>query len=147
MQFSAILAATILSLTASAAPTPEAVSMSAGQQWTLTSVRRVCNSNDSQCTWTFGIDTHSGAVQPCTIVVNAAGGRPASNSDWQNAFCGKYRINGGWSGQFGPGFTTLPVVDDAAHLIAYPAYEDSALVNGNVVSPDRSFNVERVPGF
>ena len=152
MQFTtALLAAASLASGVFAAPAPAeaaVVSMSAGAQWTIVSLSHPCNSNDSQCTWQFGINTNDGsAITPCRIVVNAAGGQPASRTNFQDARCGRFRINGGWSGQFGPGFTTIPVVDDAAHLIAYPAYEDSVLVGGAVVRPDRSYNVERVPGF
>jgi len=149
MQFTtAVLAVATLASGALAAPA-QAVSMSANvPQWTIVSLKRPCNGADTQCTWFFGINTNDGsAATPCTIVVNAAGGQPASRTDFQDARCGRFRINGGWSGQFGPGFTVIPVVDDAAHVIAYPAYEDAVLANGATVRPDRSYNVERVPGF
>ena len=50
-----------------------------------------------------------------------------------------------WSGQFGEnaGFQTLSVVK--AGQIVYPAYTDAELVDGQTVSPDKSFKPEAVP--
>jgi len=148
MQIKTILAATFATV-AVAAPTPAIQITGATQNtvvgtWTIRGATRTCNSGNTQCTWTFGVDRRDGsAIKTCTFKQT---GSPASQSDitTPQACGGPYTVTLGWSGIFGPGngFSTLALKDRSAGLISYPSYEDSALANGKAVSPDRSFNVE-----
>ncbi|PSR77925.1 hypothetical protein BD289DRAFT_334265, partial [Coniella lustricola] len=112
-------------------------------QWTITSLKRVCNADSTSCTWTFGINNGTGTT-PCTEVVT---GSPATQTNGGPATCGVYAVTSGWSGQFGAGngFTTLAVVNYAANLIVYPAYTDAQLQNGTVVTPDQSYTPQALP--
>ncbi|KAI1811212.1 surface protein 1 [Poronia punctata] len=118
----------------------------ASAEWTLTSLARTCNTNDTTCTWTFGIDTNTEGVDPtdCVFVVRNTGVQPASTAPGGPVTCGAYTITSGWSGQFGAGngFTVLSVVDRPKNLIVYAGYRDDVLGNGTVVDPDLSFPVQ-----
>ena len=73
-------------------------------------------------------------------------GSPASHTDFQHQRCegGRFYVNGGWDLK---GFITVPVVDEARGLMAYPAYNYNDFTNKNpLVYPNRSYYVERVPG-
>ncbi|KAK5626592.1 hypothetical protein RRF57_002307 [Xylaria bambusicola] len=111
--------------------------------WTITSMKRVCNTADTSCTWSFGIQTSStAAATPCSFVIT---GNPASHSDLTTMkTCGVFSVTAGWSGQFGPGFTTLAVHNNANGQIAWPAYTDAELAGGNVVTPDKSWAVTQL---
>ncbi|KAH8667092.1 hypothetical protein BX600DRAFT_550018 [Xylariales sp. PMI_506] len=133
----ALLLATLPSAIASPVLAPRATT------WTIRSLKRPCNSADTSCTWTFGIDTGS-AVTPCSFTVT---GSPADQTDRTvGATCGAFTVTTGWSGQFGPGngFTTLAVVNYATKQIAWPAYTDKQLAGGVVVSPDQSYAVTQL---
>ncbi|KAL4995887.1 hypothetical protein BDV10DRAFT_173508 [Aspergillus recurvatus] len=138
-----LLATLSLSSTAFAAPSAAKSMMVANAQWTITSLKRVCNTADTKCTWTFGIDTGSDNTD-CTYVVS---GSPASQANGGPAKCGDFTITSGWSGQFGPdnGFTTLSVVDESTRQIVWPAYTDKQLAGGNVVKPDQSYTPSVLP--
>ncbi|KAI0477884.1 small secreted protein [Xylariaceae sp. FL0804] len=156
MQLSTSLIAAILSATASlAAPTASSSSTTGGAksmaaaaaaavpaQWTIVSMRRVCDAADTSCAWHFAINNNDNtSLVTCSFTV---AGAPASQTASSGNACGQYTVGTGWSGQFGAGqgFTTLSVVDRAAGLIAYPSYGDKALVGGKVVKPDASFKVQ-----
>ncbi|RMJ26536.1 hypothetical protein PHISP_02583 [Aspergillus sp. HF37] len=143
-----------------AAPAPAArMSMmaSSSAEWTMEDMKRVCNDADTSCTWTFGIDDGSGSgsapsntttTTPCTYIVEAANGIPASRADGGPSQCGEYTITSGWSGQFGEekGFTTLSVVnDETPRQIIWPAYTDKQLEGGQVVKPDQSYAPATLP--
>ncbi|KAI1141748.1 small secreted protein [Hypoxylon sp. FL0543] len=140
MKFTTAAISSILAATALAAPMPaaEKSAMADVAQWTIESMQRVCDSGDTQCTWSFRVNTHTSDPTPCTFTVK---GSPASQTDSSGNICGPYTVGSGWSGQFGPGngFTTLSVVDYAAKLIVWPAYTDKQLANGQVVTPDLSY--------
>ncbi|KAI0394903.1 hypothetical protein F5Y17DRAFT_232751 [Xylariaceae sp. FL0594] len=145
MQFTATLAAAILSASAVlGAPTAVAATI---PNWTMTGLKRVCNSADTSCTWSFGIQTNSvpaTATTPCSFVVT---GTPASHSDLKTPkTCGTFRVTAGWSGQFGPGtgFTTLAVFNNANSQIAWPSYTDNELAGGKAVTPDKSWAVTQM---
>ncbi|KAL4907230.1 hypothetical protein BDW74DRAFT_148768 [Aspergillus multicolor] len=129
-----------LASTGLAAPSPAKSMMVANTQWTITSLKRVCNAADTKCTWTFGIDTPSKSAD-CTYVVNGSevNGGPSN--------CGDFTITSGWSGQFGAdaGFTTLSVVDNVSRQIVWPAYTDKQLDGGEVVKPDQSYTPAALP--
>ncbi|KAL6232456.1 hypothetical protein BDW75DRAFT_19345 [Aspergillus navahoensis] len=138
-----LLAALSLSSTAFAAPSAAKSMMVANTQWTITSLKRVCNTADTKCTWTFGINTGSKNTD-CTYVVS---GSPASHANGGPAKCGDFTITSGWSDQFGAenGFTTLSVVDQSTRQIVWPAYTDKQLAGGNVVKPDQSYTPSVLP--
>ncbi|KAI2768236.1 small secreted protein [Daldinia loculata] len=146
MKFTSTAVAAIFAATAMAAPTPSPSAKSAVAdvpEWTIESIKRGCNAANTQCIWTFSINTHLADATPCEFTVKGAGNVPASESDSSGNICGPYTVGSGWSGQFGPGngFTTLSVVDEAKKLIAWPSYTDKALEGNVVVSPDLSWPV------
>lgn len=146
MQFSQLLLATLMAAPAAlAAPAPVAgVSMMAtGSTWTIDNMKRTCNAADTQCTWTFGIDTGSGTATSCKMVVKATDASEAAGA----ATCGIFSVTSGWSGQFGAGngFTTLSVVDNNSRQIIWPAYTDKQLDTGKVVKPDQSYTPSNLP--
>ncbi|EON95723.1 putative small secreted protein [Phaeoacremonium minimum UCRPA7] len=133
MKFSIALLAAAITGSAFAAPTKRA-----DPNWTIESMKRTCNSANTQCVWDFGINTHLAPTTHCTFTVK---GTKASQLPGTGAACGAYTVTSGWSGQFGAGngFTTLAVVDNTKHLITWPAYTDKQLVNGVAVKPDQSY--------
>ncbi|KAM3427612.1 hypothetical protein MY4824_009334 [Beauveria thailandica] len=136
MHFSKTLFTVAVAATATAAAPLEA----RDADWIIRGVSRACDGQDSSCAWQFSIDNQAGALTPCTYVVKASGGNPASRSNGGPVQCGNYRITSGWSGQFVVGFTTFAVYDTTKNLIAYPAYNDDEITAGNV--PDKPFHVE-----
>ncbi|KAL4863841.1 hypothetical protein BDV12DRAFT_176992 [Aspergillus spectabilis] len=127
-----------------ATPSPAKSMMVANNDWTITSLKRSCNSTDTNCTWTFGIATGSGSTTDCTYIVK---GNPASQANGGPAQCGDYTITSGWSDQFGAdnGFTTLSVVNGDIRQIVWPAYTDAQLADGKVVRPDQSYTPSVLP--
>ncbi|KAL8939949.1 MAG: hypothetical protein Q9216_003075 [Gyalolechia sp. 2 TL-2023] len=128
---------------AAPAPTPELSMMAASAPlWTIKSFVRTCNDANTSCTYSYSIDTQSGAATPCTYIV---AGNPAARASYNNVQCRSFTLSSNWSGQFGPdnGFQTLAVVQ--GRTIIYPAYTDKQLVNGQVVSPDQSYAPQNLP--
>lgn len=150
MQFTqTIIAAIFAASTAYAAPTAaSATSMAAAApEWSFLNFQRVCNSDDTSCTWTFGVNENKGNPDhACKFVVT---GSTASQRAGGPAACDDYTITSGWSGQFGPGngFTTLAVVNNRERLIAYPAYTDKELASGKPVSPNRKYPAQNLPSL
>lgn len=146
MQLTQLLLATgLLASSAFAAPVAEGKSMmAAGPQWTIQNTKRVCNTGNTSCTWTFGIYPGSGDATPCTYVVK---GNTASQANGGPVTCGGYTVTSGWSGQFGEGngFTTLSVVNNQARQIIWPAYTDKQVSGGAVVKPDQSYAPVALP--
>lgn len=147
MQVTQLLLSTLFASSAVlAAPAAGVSMMSSGPEWTIEDMKRVCNSDDTLCTWTFGIDDGSDEVTPCTYVVKADS--DASRADGGPSACGDFTITSGWSGQFGEdhGFTTLSVVnDETPRQIIWPAYTDKQLEGGEVVKPDQSYAPATLP--
>lgn len=112
--------------------------MAAVPQWTIKSFTRTCNAENTSCAVSFGIDTQTSPVTNCSYTVVGANANQASTN---GVTCGPYTISSGWSGQFGVdnGFTTWSVVDWSKRLIVWPAYSDRELVNGQAVTPDKSY--------
>ncbi|BCS21080.1 uncharacterized protein APUU_21512S [Aspergillus puulaauensis] len=145
MQFTlthAILAA-LACTPAMAAPAKAKSMMIKESEWTIESLKRECNDDDSKCTWTFGINPGDGATD-CTYEVE---GSPASEADGGPVNCGAYTVTSGWSDQFGPenGFTTLSVVNQDTREIVWPAYTDKQVDGGEVVVPDQSYTPQVLP--
>ncbi|KAL2272075.1 hypothetical protein VTJ83DRAFT_1446 [Remersonia thermophila] len=107
-------------------------------QWTLQSFQRTCNKEDTFCTVTFHVNNKLEPRTPCMYSIKGAS---ASRAPVNGITCGPYTISSGWSGQFGEGngFTTWSIVDWNKRLIVWPAYADHELVNGQIVTPDKSF--------
>ncbi|KAK4863386.1 hypothetical protein LT330_002164 [Penicillium expansum] len=131
MQISQLLLATsLLASSIFAAPITSS-------DWTIRDMKRVCNDENTSCTWTFGIDSGSDTTD-CTYIVEA---NDASQADGGPSTCGTYTVTSSWSGQFGPtnGFTTLSVGNDESGQMIWPGYNDEQLEGGNVVKPDKSY--------
>lgn len=112
--------------------------------WTIQDMKRVCNSADTTCTYTFYINTTGPSSTSCKYIHN---GKPASETSGGPATCGAFSVTSGWSGQFGPnnGFTTLSVVHNAARQIIWPSYTDKQLDGGKVVKPDQAYTPTQLP--
>ncbi|KAL1836183.1 hypothetical protein VTJ49DRAFT_5464 [Mycothermus thermophilus] len=112
--------------------------------WTVQDFQRTCNKKDTSCTITFHIDTKLEPRTPCMYSITGA---PASRAPANSITCGPYTISSGWSGQFGEesGFTTWSIVDWNKRLIIWPAYADRELVNGQTVTPDKSYAPQTLP--
>jgi hypothetical protein len=144
MHFNTVLLGLVAAASSTfAAPTvdtrAESVSaMAEVPQWIVKSFTRTCNAGDTSCTVTFGIDTQTAPVTSCSYTVTGA---PASQASTNGITCGPYTISSGWSGVFGPGngFTTWSVVDWSKRLITWPSYADHELVNGQAVTPNKSY--------
>ncbi|OQE47165.1 hypothetical protein PENCOP_c001G01141 [Penicillium coprophilum] len=115
----------------------------ASSDWTIREMKRVCNDENTSCTWTFGIDSGP-EITDCTYVVEAD---DASHANGGPSKCEEYSISSGWSGQFDPtnGFTTLSVVNDELRQQIWAGYTDSQLVDGEVVKPDQSYPPTALP--
>ncbi|KAJ5503242.1 hypothetical protein N7463_006116 [Penicillium fimorum] len=147
MQLTQLLIATgLFASSAFAAPadTSSKSMMAAGPQWALQDTKRVCNPEDTSCTWTFGIYPGAGDATPCTYVVEGA---PASHANGGPATCGGYTVTSGWSDQFGAenGFTTLSIVNNESRQIIWPAYTDKQVAAGEVVKPDQCYAPAALP--
>ena len=146
MKFTATAALTLLAGTAIAAPFH---SMAASGQRAFIGVKRVCDTADTVCTWTFGISDGT-ATTPCQFqtkkVGNSCTSTPASQAPNLGSMCGVLQVTSGWSGQFGAGqgFTTLSIVNPGLKTISYPSYTDKELAGGKVVSPDRSYPIQQL---
>ncbi|KAH6884792.1 hypothetical protein B0T10DRAFT_96397 [Thelonectria olida] len=146
MQLTALLCLFTASAMAAPAAVPENAKsmMAATPMWTIRNMKRVCNSADTQCVYTFRIDTTGPSSTDCKYIHN---GKPASETSGGPAQCGKFAVTSGWSGQFGPnnGFTTLSVVHTEARQIIWPAYTDKQLDGGQVVKPDQAYAPQSLP--
>ena len=97
------------------------------------------NDANTQCIWTFGINTHDGSkVTQCKFVHN---GKPASDTDGGPAKCGDFTVTSGWSDQFGKenAFTVLAVNNYSKRLQIFPSYTDKQIKGEKVVKPDQSY--------
>ncbi|KAL4907226.1 hypothetical protein BDW74DRAFT_176007 [Aspergillus multicolor] len=107
--------------------------------WTLTGMKRICNAEDTKCTWTFGIkiEDPNSTLTPCTLETagSQASGGPVT--------CGSFILTSAWSGYFGAdeGFTTFMVHGTITDRTAWPAYTDKQVMDGKVVTPDLGFPV------
>ena len=117
----------------------EAVSARAAPPaWIIQSFKRSCNSADTECSVSFSVNTQLSAPTSCSYGVKGA---QASRKSVDNVSCGPYTISSGWNGSFGEGrgFTTWAVVDHGKRLVTWPSYADTELVNGVVVTPNKSY--------
>ncbi|PHH79867.1 hypothetical protein CDD80_3600 [Ophiocordyceps camponoti-rufipedis] len=145
MQLASTLLASLLAATTALAA-PAKSMMAATPQWVIEHMKRVCNEHDSQCTWTFKIDTHEGKKTECTLTVNATSKARASRADGKPTTCGAFTVTSGWNDHFGEGqgFTVLSVVERNKRLIIWPSYTDVQLQNGVVVEPDQSYGPQSI---
>ncbi|KAI0884671.1 uncharacterized protein GGS22DRAFT_145568 [Annulohypoxylon maeteangense] len=150
MQFSSTILSTLLLCASSTLAAPISMAAPNAAQWTIESLKRTCDDGDKTCVWTFNINTGEEGVSATSVdsyTVNATDSAPASRAIGQAQKFGNFTVTSTWSGQFGEGegFTTMSVIDYAKGLIVYPAYKDTQLVNGQVVSPDQSYPVQNLP--
>lgn len=150
MHFTTILAALVSGSMTTAIPTASVTTTAnSTTPWTIKSLRRVCNSADTECQWSFGIDTHKstgGADRDeptnCAYIVE---GDPASHTNGGVSPCGPFTVSSGYDGQLGTttkpkqGFTVLAIAHPVRRLIVWAAYTDEQLQGGKVVSPDQTY--------
>ncbi|KEY71774.1 hypothetical protein S7711_06529 [Stachybotrys chartarum IBT 7711] len=141
-----ILVSMSLATTAFSAP---ARLMSLAEEWTIESLSRTCNEEDTSCTWTFSINTHADGVEPTDVVyvVNATASAPASRAIGGPSSHGIFTVTSTWSDYFGieDAWTTMSVIDYERGVLVYPAYLDTQLAGGEVVEPDQTYVVESIP--
>ncbi|KID86106.1 small secreted protein [Metarhizium guizhouense ARSEF 977] len=135
------------SVAAAPAPTEKSMLVQGIPEWTIEGAHRWCNKENTECHWKFAINPKIYSKTAVDFVVRNAGSTPAAQSNGGAQNFGDYTITSGWSGQFGPGngFTTFAVVDNKHRIIAYPAYSDKEVENGQVVSPDKSYPAQGLP--
>lgn len=141
MQLTTALAILAAADTSLAAPAPAAAKsmMAAGTTWTIENFQRTCNSGDTSCHISFGVNINDGsAATACSYDVN---GSPASDAAYNSLVCGPYTVG---SSHDPNGFTVLSVHN--SNLIVYPGYTDAELDGGNVVKPDKSYTPSAFPG-
>lgn len=143
MQFTkTIFAIALAATTASAAPvTGDQTLQARDPDWITQHMARTCDDADTSCTWDFAIWTQLADPVPCSMVVTASNGQPASRSPGA-VRCAPFDVSSGWSGQFEVGFTTFAVVDSAKRLRAFPAWSDNDIGTHGEVEPDLSRPVE-----
>ncbi|KAI1210667.1 uncharacterized protein F4807DRAFT_55122 [Annulohypoxylon truncatum] len=152
MQFSTTTTflSTLLLSAASTLAAPLSMAAPNAAQWTIESLKRTCDDSNTTCVWEFGINTGEDGVATTSVsnyTVKASDSAPATQAIGEAQTFGNYTVTSTWSGQFGEGegFTTLSVIDYNKGLIVYPAYKDTQLVNGTVVTPDQSYPVQTLP--
>ncbi|ORY70379.1 uncharacterized protein BCR38DRAFT_421880 [Pseudomassariella vexata] len=139
MQFTTALLTAVLSATSLAAPAPIDARAT---QWTIKSLTRTCTAGTrGTCTWSFNISPTASAVVHCALTTVGDGTHDATKTNGGPVQCGRYSVSTGWSGQFGPGFTTMAVVDQSAKLIGYPSYTDAELAGGKAADKSRKRGV------
>ena len=70
MKFNIAAITALLSASALAAPVEERAE-AATTQWTIQNMKRVCNTANTSCAWSFGINTHTAPVTPCKFTVSS----------------------------------------------------------------------------
>ena len=142
MYFTLLFTAAIAALPSLAAPVEKSMMAPAAVQWTVESFKRTCDTADTACVYTYGLDTHSGSVTPFKYTVK---GSPASRTSYSNVMSGPYTASSNWSGQFGAGngFQTIAITN--GKRIIYAAYRDIQLPNGKTVTPDQSYTPQNLP--
>ncbi|CAH0003457.1 unnamed protein product [Clonostachys byssicola] len=120
-----------------------------GEEWTIESMKRVCNDNDTSCTWTFRINTHAEGIKPTAVeyIVESANNTTASRSIGGPSKFGIFTVTSTWRDYFGleGAWTTLSVIDYGRKVLVYPAYTDKQVQGGEVVKPDQVYVPENVP--
>lgn len=121
----------------------------AGEKWTIESMRRLCNGNDTSCTWTFRINTHGEHADPtpAEYTVNSSSSAPASRAVGGPSIFGAFTVTSTWREVHGSedAWTTLSVVDYGRGVLVYPAYKDKQIRGGEVVQPDQAYVPETIP--
>jgi hypothetical protein len=136
--------------TAIAAPAGSKLMTVEGETWTIENMKRICNEEDTSCTWNFAINTHAEGVEPtdAEYIVEASGGLPASRAIGGTSEFGIFTVTSTWSdwqGDESLGWTTMSVIDKERGVLVYPAYTDEQLASGEVVEPDQSYIPEPIP--
>ncbi|KAH7310599.1 hypothetical protein B0I35DRAFT_412091 [Stachybotrys elegans] len=123
--------------------------MTVDEEWTIESLQRVCDEQDTQCTWTFTINTNTEGVEPTSVeyIVEASGETPASQAIGGPSEFGVFTVTSTWSDVFGieDAWTTMSVIDFERGILVYPAYLDRQVAGGEVVEPDQVYIPEPIP--
>ena len=139
----------ILGFTATALAAPARFMPLAAEEWTIESLKRVCDDDDTTCKWTFSVNTHAEDVEPTevTYVVNATDDTVASRAIGGPVEASIFTITSTWTDYFGieEAWTTLSVIDYERGVLVYPAYKDKQLEDGEVVEPDQTYVPENIP--
>lgn len=126
--FAAVMAAT----TVSAAPVADSKVQARDPDWLFQGMKRTCDDQDTSCTWEFTINNQIDAPVGCTLVVNASGGSPASQSPGGPVNCGDFTTTSGWDPK---GFTVVTTYSHSHDLITYPSWDDNEIKGDNL--PDK----------
>lgn len=90
-----IISALSASLAAAAPSAMPAIrsAITARDGWTIMSMVRTCNADDTTCTWDFTIDMHTADLTPCSFTVV---GQPASHTGQAAPVtCGDFEVTTG----------------------------------------------------
>ncbi|KAK7228224.1 hypothetical protein V2G26_000394 [Clonostachys chloroleuca] len=125
-----------------ASPTPRSAdskSMRSDEpEWIIESLKRACNDADTQCDWSFRVNTQDAATTTdCAFSVQ---GSPASHTNGPLVQCGVFSVQSGYNDQVGDPFSALSISYDARNLIIFPSYSEAQLAGGQVVSPDQRYS-------
>lgn len=103
-------------------------------KWTIEGTQRTCAEDDSSCTWHFLINTHVASKTDVNFIVNGPG---ASHNNGGPQNFGDFTVTSGYDPA---GFTTFSAVDNKDGLIAFPAYNDAEIADGQIPA-DRDYDV------
>ncbi|CAG9981964.1 unnamed protein product [Clonostachys byssicola] len=143
MHFTKTLLTLLPASLALASPTPRSADSksirSEGPEWIVESLKRACNDADTQCDWSFRINTQDAATTTdCSFSVQ---GSPASHTNGPKVQCGVFSVQSGYNDQVGDDpFSAVPISYEARNLIIFPSYKETQLAGGQVVSPDQRFS-------
>ncbi|KAK2019487.1 hypothetical protein LZ32DRAFT_141009 [Colletotrichum eremochloae] len=109
------------------------------ETWSLMGFRRACSQDQAKCTYSFLIsEVPTKAPKYCNFIINAAGGRPAYQTDFSVLECPgapEYTVNGGWDERK---FVTLTVINKHRGILSFFAARDADLWAGNETIPQNS---------
>lgn len=119
------------------------------EEWTIENMARACNEADTECTWTFSVNTNAEGTEPTDVkyLVKANDGAPASRAIGGPSEFGIFTVASTWSDSFGipNAWTTLSIIDYERGILVYPAYRDIVLENGGIVEPDQAYIPQAIP--
>ncbi|VUC24295.1 unnamed protein product [Clonostachys rosea] len=143
MQFSKTLLSLLPASLALAGPAPRPAdlkSMRADEpDWIIESLKRTCNDADTQCDWTFRINTQGADSTDCTYSVQ---GSPASHATGALERCGVFTVQAGYNDQLGEDkkYYAVSIHDEARGLIVFASYSVEQIEGGQIVSPDQRYS-------
>uniref|UniRef100_A0A8H7NCJ6 Small secreted protein n=1 Tax=Bionectria ochroleuca TaxID=29856 RepID=A0A8H7NCJ6_BIOOC len=129
MHFTKTLLSLLPASLALASPTPrpgDSKSMRSDEpEWIIESLKRACNDADTQCDWSFRINTQDAATTiDCAFSVQ---GSPASHTNGALVQCGVFSVQSGYNDQVGDPFSVVSIAYEARDLIIFPSYSEAQL--------------------